>query len=262
MTTLFVGWDVGAWNCDDKSRSQDALCILTGSSLDELVVAAEPWRGNLREALVEHSCPGAVLRPCHRAERHDDVVIAIDTPLGWPQAFVSLLEARAAPVLPVPKSAAENPYVFRTTERALVQRNLFAKGRTPLSAVRDMIGSQSSKGIYFLRKGNMIQDSVAVWTTDGCTAIETYPTPVRSSHVLRPHFERLVHDRSFEELAATGKALEDHQDSLWCALVAALHRLAPEALAGPPADDVLKHEGWIWIPKDCRGPIDRDRGAT
>jgi hypothetical protein len=97
------------------------------------------------------------------------------------------LLAGDAPLAHVSDIVHENPYVFRRTEQTLVERGLFLKGRTPLSTVRDMIGSQSSKGLYFLRKSSMKQRAPAVWYSQGWTAIESYPTPVRTSPTLQPH---------------------------------------------------------------------------
>ena len=46
-TTLYIGWDVGGWNCDNSSASRDALVVLD----DALNVIGMPWRGNLRVTL-------------------------------------------------------------------------------------------------------------------------------------------------------------------------------------------------------------------
>lgn len=45
--SIFMGWDVGAWNCDKDSKSRDAIVILD-SSLD---LVGQPWRGNLRKCI-------------------------------------------------------------------------------------------------------------------------------------------------------------------------------------------------------------------
>ncbi len=43
-SSYFVGWDVGAWNCDKNGTSRDAIVILD----EQRVIVGEPWRGNLR----------------------------------------------------------------------------------------------------------------------------------------------------------------------------------------------------------------------
>jgi hypothetical protein len=45
---FFVGWDVGAWNCDRNGRSRDAIVILNESRS----IIGKPWRGNLRECII------------------------------------------------------------------------------------------------------------------------------------------------------------------------------------------------------------------
>ncbi len=251
--TLFLGWDVGAWNCDN-GKSRDALCALSGTDWGDLRLAAPPWRGNLRAALVEGECPYSILRGLELdASDTEDVVVAIDTPLGWPAAFVALLAGNAQ--LPVVSNAVHaNPYIFRATEQALVERGLLPKGRTPLSAVRDMIGSQSSKGLYFLRKAGMSQPAPAVWARPHWTAIETYPTPVRTSRTLQPHFQRIRAEPLFVKAAAFANAAADLNDALWCALVAAMWVFARDVLTPAPADEAIASEGWIWVPSDCSRP--------
>ena len=81
---FFIGWDVGAWYCDDKKRSQDSVVILDG----DLNIVGSPWRGNLRESL--NNATSAldwiltVHRYCEGGEPPENTLftIAIDTPLG------------------------------------------------------------------------------------------------------------------------------------------------------------------------------------
>ncbi len=70
-----------------------------------------------------------------------DLTIAIDTPLGWPEAMLRLV-CGGEPTSLYPTTTGFNPYTRRETEIELVKR-----GYQPLSAVRDMLGSQSTKGI-------------------------------------------------------------------------------------------------------------------
>ena len=85
---FFIGWDVGAWNCDDNNKSKDALCVLGLDDEQTPVVRGNPWRGNLRAILDEQKGRGIVeafLNKC-KLEHTDafNCTIAIDTPLGWP----------------------------------------------------------------------------------------------------------------------------------------------------------------------------------
>ena len=89
---FFIGWDVGAWYCDDKKRSQDSVVILDG----DLNIVGSPWRGNLRESL--NNATSAldwiltVHRYCEGGEPPENTLftIAIDTPLGFSEPFLQL----------------------------------------------------------------------------------------------------------------------------------------------------------------------------
>ena len=48
-STIGVGWDVGGWNCDNNSKSRDALVIVGAHG--ELL--GQPWRGSLRHVINE-----------------------------------------------------------------------------------------------------------------------------------------------------------------------------------------------------------------
>jgi hypothetical protein len=245
---LFLGWDVGGWNCDRKNaESRDALCALEIQGAGPVVVG-KPWRGNLRDLLVAHEGRALIDAMLERLDLDPDaeryLSIAIDTPLAWPKPMIDLLTAGA--VVDVPAKADCNPYLFRAQERELfTKRALFAKGRGPLSAVRDMIGSQSTKGIHFLRRAGLTRKSVGVWTSEATVAVETYPAPaVKDADIFR-------RTRELAESAPPirhGKAAQtDVRDAITCALVAWLHRRSPERLVAPhEAADLA--EGWIWLP--------------
>jgi hypothetical protein len=145
---LRMGWDVGGWHCDQNRKSRDALVLL--EALDVVLQPlGRPWRGNLRVELatltgVRLICK--MLELCGLDELGPfDLTIAIDTPLGWPQAMLDL--ATGGGPTCVPEDDDLNPYTRRVTEIDLVTRGC---GYRPLSAVRDMLGSQSTKGIHFL----------------------------------------------------------------------------------------------------------------
>ena len=85
----------------------------------------------------------------------------------------------------IPENADENPYLFRQTEL-----DLFKRLNRPLSAVRDMIGSQSIKGIHFLAALGATTSRVGVWefsapqTPLPVSIIETYPAPCKSDRII------------------------------------------------------------------------------
>jgi hypothetical protein len=133
--------------------------------------------------------------------------------------------------------SAENPYLFRDTER-----RLFAAGLSPLSAIKDMIGSQSSKAIHAVAKFAPITVSTGVWSNGGSfRVIETYPAACRG----RMEPGDLDHDADAESVA-------DIVDARICALIAHRFTVAPHTLEGPAAD-TPPSEGWIWLPKAGMG---------
>lgn len=237
---FYVGWDVGGWNCDKNRKSRDAIVILDSA----LQIVGKPWRGNLRTTINSATGADAFVQalfalcgsPALGAESARPVTtritLAIDTPLGFSQALVGLAAGLQC-VEPIGQSNA-NPYLFRHTERFLFEHRL-----TPLSAIKDMIGSQATKGMHALGKFAPHRISCGVWTdTRHLVAIEAYPSACKKSQtmtLLRQSDATLDH--------------EDKTDALTCALVAYLFDQKREALAAPDAS-VPPGEGWIWVPRD------------
>lgn len=234
MSDYYIGWDVGGWNCDNNSRSRDAIVILDTN----LQIIGTPWRGNLRVTINEAAGARDYIVRLFRLCRADtpagsySATIGIDTPLGFSESFINLSNyLKAAPSI---GESGTNPYLFRATERYLITH-----GINPLSAIKDMIGSQATKGMHALGKFTPELKDCGVWS-DGeyLTAIEVYPSPCRHSAVilsLRGGFQPLGHD--------------DKEDALTCALIAYLYSQTREKLVAPPSD-ISNREGWIWVPQD------------
>ncbi|MBZ0264279.1 hypothetical protein K8I28_06385 [bacterium] len=234
--TYYIGWDVGGWNCDKNPRSRDAVVILD----DKLTFVGKSWRGNLRDSINKAESTVKFLEKLFslcdpdKATVSGSVYLAIDTPLGFPKEFINLITS-----LETVKSLDEsgnNPYLFRKTERYLFQMDM-----KPLSAVKDMIGSQATKGLHVLGKYAPHVRSCGVWTNTGkLTALETYPSAAKKSPIIKEILKR------FEPLNQDG----DKFDALICAIIAYLYAAEPEALAAP-GKDIPIEEGWIWVPKDA-----------
>gem|GEM_PF-1112394 len=106
--------------------------------------------------------------------------------------------------------------------------------------IKDMIGSQATKGIHVLARFAPKVVECGVWS-DGSnlTAIEAYPSACKRSETiqaLRRPYSALTH--------------ADCEDALTCALVASLFAEKRGALQQPEAD-VSVSEGWIWVPRDA-----------
>ena len=230
--SFFIGWDVGGWNCDKNPKSRDAIVILDES----LKVVGKPWRGNLRDsingAVSSHDWTASLFRLCHsEGSGATPVTLAIDTPLGFSEEFLALATGMHAsgPI----EDSPSNRYLYRHTERCLF------KGKSgPLSAIKDMIGSQATKGMHVVAKFAPHIESCGVWTDgENLGVIETYPTACRNTQAVK--------------LLLKGRKLlahDDLNDARICALVACLFVTRRSSLVGP-SDDVPRREGWIWIPE-------------
>lgn len=240
-THFFIGWDVGGWNCDKNRASRDALVILDS----QRTILGQPWRGNLRTTINDANTGldwvTALFALC-RAELPAGPVhatLAIDTPLGFSDAFRRLL-VQGEFVEPIGHSD-NNPYLFRATEHFL-----FNHGLRPLSAIKDMIGSQATKGLHVLAKFVPKVERCGVWTDDDClTAIEAYPSACKDSAQIQTLLRPYAEDQTLDH--------QDKRDALTCALLAHAFHYQPETLAEPPAD-ISTTEGWIWVPQDALRP--------
>ena len=244
----YLGWDVGAWHCQ-KGKSRDALVLMTTNG-DTLTTVGEPWRRNLRET---YNASGTALDLLESmlslvgssCSEWTDVTMAIDTPLGWPEAFRQVLDG--GNIAHIGETKAKNSILLRHTERWLSDR-----GYAPLSAVQDLIGSQATKGMAFLSRLGLRVTTTGVWegTVGGTrvTAIETYPTPCGHSHALQQLRARCA--------GWTDGTAADIHDAGVCALAAAMFvsdtgRPTDQRLLAPPVEGTPPREGWIWVPQDC-----------
>lgn len=232
---FYLGWDVGGWNCDKNALSRDALVLLNAKG--EWVGSA--WRGNLRDTINQASTPTefitAVFGLCDVAvpDKPFHVTLAIDTPLGFSDAFVELItQDRATAYIGLSQ---DNPYLYRATERFL-----FERGIKPLSPIKDMIGSQATKGIHFLSRFAPNKVLAGVWS-DGSqlTAFEGYPSACKRSPIMQQYFAE------YPDLLN-----DDKRDALWCALIAFLFDTDKDKVAFPHKD-ISMTEGWIFVPLDA-----------
>ena len=231
--SFFIGWDVGGWNCDHNSTSRDAIVILD----DTMAIVGEPWRGNLRECIAPSETTQdwleALFAKCKAQypKARPNITMAIDAPLGFSDEFVGLITRKG--FVEPDETSGRNRYLFRHTERHLFEREL-----RPLSAIKDMIGSQATKGMHVVAKFAPKTEGCGEWTDgDAFRAIETYPAACRGT---KPVTEFLSSRPSL------GHA--DKDDARICALIAYLFATKRDLLTEPPAEVPLG-EGWIWIPR-------------
>ena len=230
---VFIGWDVGGWNCDRNAKSRDALVVLDSSG----ETLGRAWRGNLRTTINAAKSASefvaAILALCQVSGPADPTraTIAIDAPLAFPEGLMRLLTAGET-VGSLGRSFA-NPNLYRFTERRLVPEEV-----RPLSTVKDMIGSQATKAMHVVARFFSEQNRPGVWT-DTCSlhALETYPRLCRSRP--SPALEQAV--------TAWQEPVSDVSDARVCAFIAREFVVSPENLEAP-VPQAPQSEGWIWAP--------------
>jgi predicted nuclease with RNAse H fold len=208
--------------------------------LDEhLKVVGTPKRGNLRERINDAKNSREWLLSlfdfCGTNPAADaKVTLAIDAPLGFSTEFVKLVTSRKAGGSV--DLSQTNQYLYRKTEQILFERKI-AK---PLSAVKDMIGSQATKAMHVVAKFAHHLQNRGVWTDEKCmTVIEVYPACCKKSALAKREREKIrLNDEN-----------GDIQDAATCAVIAHLFQTEQGELQ-PPGADVPDNEGWIWLPKD------------
>ena len=132
IAQFYVGWDVGAWNCEKNPFSRDAIVIL--DSKNQIVGKPFGWR-NLRTQINNASSTEEWVETLFGlcdAELPDSpfhVTLAIDTPLGFSDAFRRLVDHLESVDQEI-GSSSTNPYLFRGTELFLFRNEI-----TPLSAI-------------------------------------------------------------------------------------------------------------------------------
>jgi hypothetical protein len=245
MNTYSIGWDVDGWNCDSNANSRDAVVILD----DTLTIVGKSWRGNLRKTINESKDSISFIRGlfarCKAGTPAEGArfTLAIDTPLGFPDEFMALVTG-LKPIPSVGECSGGNPYLFRWTERYLFEKTKeFPTERriTPLSPVKDMIGSQATKGMHVLGKFAPELVRCGVWSDGGpLTVIEAYPSACKRSKTICSLCKK-VKDRPSDP---------DEMDALFCALVAHLFEHRPDKLEFP-VKSPSEREGWIWVPTDA-----------
>lgn len=275
MSTYYVGWDVGAWNCSGgkNPQSHDAIAVF-----DKDFNFVSCGLGNIKASLLNSTnfadflSKFAVLDkeknklPIAFYKQNDRFIIAIDAVLGWPKNFLRLitepdiLREELEALFPNGASIG-NKFLFRQTEREV------GTTKMPLSAVKDQIGSQSTKAIFLLKYLGFSKEGCSAWKDkDGNIAIETYPGAVLvtfnrkipnelnciqedlSEYRLSYSTKGLKKDLLFSfEVSHDGKTAEaidiDLQDAIVCSWIAKTYKKEMDTSIEPYAS-----EGRIWLP--------------
>lgn len=276
QTTYFIGWDVGAWKCSTgRNDSCDAIVVLR----DKAIVGH--YRDNISSTLHELATLPKEKRTesfinkwfalaCHgstspRYSPDDKYHVAIDTPLGWPKDFKTLLDGTLPKHWNYDHGEANlhNTLLYRYTERQKLAGGL--------SVIVDSIGSQSVKGLVLLKTLGAKETSWGVWTAGNVTLLETYP----KACLVRPRFVKWIERLHLDQpLAGSFRTLvgknpnrygdisvipEDLFDAGICACVAKAFADGKPQLVTPNDEDSIKYksEGWIFYPDESTDGTDQ-----
>ena len=179
-------------------------------------------------------------------------LVGIDSPLGWPQAFVEAVSAHARggewPGRGERGDDVRPRLRLRETDR-VVKR---VCGANPISVSTDKLGATAIRCAHLLDA--LAAERGAVLDRSGVDGVvEVYPAAARRVWGLRP-------DRSIGEVTdAVGLDLaegvetlltsEHAFDALVCGLVARAYRLGQTLVPTPEQIALARVEGWIHLPK-------------
>ena len=287
--TYYVGWDVGAWECPNTkfaARSQDCITIL-----DEDGKLLFAWMGNIycppknnngdtklkdetktpfKLTPLINSLIGDENNIIHKSnyfskiDEKDILFIAIDAILGLPNLATSLFNLNENEKNTDNVEDITKKYLFRLTERNL------PKHKSPLSVLKDMLGSQATKALFTLRYWNFKWNAQEfVWKMGNHIALETYPSAaydnvIHMNDKMEIEWNNVINANDEPPKIQLNPAKDiksrwlDLNDSIICAKVAQKYKiyLAPlGAIDDPlraPSDNekaIAGQEGWIWLPE-------------
>ena len=179
----------------------------------------------------------------------DSVLIALDAPLGWPQALgVCLKDHRAGNSIPEKADK-----LFRRLTDDKIKERL---GKRPLEVGANLIARTAVAALVLLDEirrsaGRSIPLAWNPVEPEPWRAIEVYPAATRIAHGAPDHGGKLDHrlDQFLTYPEEIKKESEHEIDAAVCALAAG-DFLRGQAV--PPHDDHeierAKIEGWIWAP--------------
>lgn len=183
------------------------------------------------------------------------VLLALDSPLGWPVALGEALAAHQAG-WPLPRTANE---MFRR----FTDDHIYARlGRRPLEVAADRIARAAHATLAFLEDLRKAIDAPIqlVWSTtwhDRVGVIEVYPAATRLALGAPKGPGSLAGLERRLQFRTDAPSCEHERDAVVC-LIAAAEFLAGRA-EPPPLEAMPRvcQEGWIWASRDLRMPADR-----
>jgi hypothetical protein len=183
---------------------------------------------------------------------NDDVLIALDAPLGWPRSLGRELATHLAGAA---LHTGSNELFARDTDRAIWER----LGKQPLEVGANLIARTAVAALLFLEQlrqatGRPIPLAWSALERQPWSAIEVYPAATRIAHGIVDKggclqgTEALIDCR---RIAPDVLACADAADACLCALAGADFLLG-RAVA-PDDLETARVEGWIWAAEPQQG---------
>jgi len=182
-------------------------------------------------------------------------VLALDAPLGWPNALGDLLAGHHAGA---PMPAAPAALFSRATDHAIRAR----LGKQPLEVGADRIARTAVAALDLLhrlraRTGRRLAVAVAATPHPDAIVIEVYPAALVAAGGHRPRGPVAMPDAKFALVQAgfgagvaahhaTLTASPDALDAALCVLAAADWRRGRAVPPPPELARTVEREGWIW----------------
>jgi hypothetical protein len=189
---------------------------------------------------------------------YDEVLIALDAPLGWPRALGACLSGHTAGMV----LGAESNQLFRRAADVEIKQRL---GKLPLEVGANFIARTAVAALVLLdciRKdsGRSIPLAWAPAESAPWRAIEAYPAATRIGHGAPDaggSLEGLGDVLDCSAVPSTLLQIDHVGDAAVCSLAAADFLLG--RAVGPVDHELALVEGWIWAPGAPQGPGKRDR---
>ena len=242
MTIIAIGWDVRGWR-----GNQQAVAVL---KLNRARGDFKWWVSNDFQFQTDEPLSlSSLLIPTlgDNFEEYlagaEQVVLGIDAPLAFSQAFTKLLTDHDSEYLPT-NNQMGNPLAYRDCERWIKEQHL----KTPLSASFDKLGNGATLAISLTHK--LRKEGFSLIPQDGMNTtksiIEVYPGIVKTGSRREMPAIGPVH-KHIPDYVIPGT---DQYDAAICALMAAVFSGAsnqlklPEIVKFQPEFD--PREGWIY----------------
>ncbi|SHJ88069.1 Protein of unknown function [Dethiosulfatibacter aminovorans DSM 17477] len=233
-----IGWDVGGW----MGKKQGFSMSLWDYEKEEFSWIGKPSEMSLpKNRLITPDEIMGILSSTFSDRELDEyqIIIAIDAPLGYPEAFVKFISSEDV-ISAKPDKEINNPLAYRDTERHI--HKVFDK--KPLSSVFDKIGNNATVAISHIRTWSSEHEYI-VQPSNRCSKreiIEVYPALVKGNDFLQELFDEIIPD--------TVKRESDAYDSAICSIMGLKYYLGEEFLGVPvavgPVEDIEQKEGWIY----------------